>query len=270
MSWKEDVRKLFSSDVDADKWDRRYTEEGRSFEDEIFRRRCDFTIDYVTTNYGADAKLCDLGCGAGPVIAELLKRGYNTVGLDYSEDMLINAKRRLATSNVSGRPLAVSDIQMTPLADESIDCAICLGVISYVETYGNIIKEIRRILRPGGTSVITFRNQKNLLVCDPVGPLRYLARQGLQLVNKGLKKFQIGHYMSLSEVLRVIRNGGLTFVSFKGIGFGPIRFNRSPLLSETTSINIDQTITRWMNVLGWEFPFRLAADIHILVVRKEE
>lgn len=246
-----------------------YTEEGRSFEDEIFRLRRDFTVDYVSRNYGKDAKLCDLGCGAGPAITELLTRGYDTVGFDYSEDMLRNAKRRLADNGITPAPIARADIQAVPLPDESIDCAVCLGVISYVERYENIIKEIRRVLRPGGTAIITYRNRSNLTVSDPVGPFRYLAGRLRRLFGGGPKQFQIGRYMNIAEVRDAIRNGGLTIVAFEGIGFGPLRFNQKPLTSHEGAIKLDRKLTRWMKALGADFAFRLGTDVHIFVVRKD-
>jgi len=268
MSWKDHVRSRFSPQEDSVKWDRMYAGETAKLEDEFFRLRRDFTLDYVTTHYRNDAAICDLGCGAGPVISELLKRGYDTIGLDYSADMLQNAAARIATATPGRRPLARSDIQALPFRDESFDCAVCLGVISYVERYENIVKEIRRILKPGGTAIVTYRNEKNLMVSDPVGPLRYLAKKTLPSLGLAARKFRIGDYMGFKEVRRALQKSGLTVEAFAGIGFGPVRFNNRPLLNEKTSLKIHRALTRWMGASGTGLPFRVGADIHIFVVRK--
>jgi ubiquinone/menaquinone biosynthesis C-methylase UbiE len=268
MAWKEDVRSRFSPQEDSVKWDRMYGEETENLEDEFFRLRRDFTVAYVAAHYGTDAAICDLGCGAGPVISVLLERGYDPVGLDYSADMLRNAATRIATGTPGRRPLARSDIQALPLRDESFDCAICLGVISYVEHYENIIREIRRILKPGGTAIVTYRNEKNLVVSDPVGPFRYAAKKTLRALGLASRTFRIGHYMSFKEVRRALQRNGLTVEAFEGIGFGPLRLNNRPLLSEKTSLKIHRALARWME--GAEFPFRIGADVHIFVVRKSE
>ncbi len=268
MAWEEDVRSRFSPEEDSVKWDRMYAGETERLEDEFFRLRRDFTVDYVTTHYGPDASICDLGCGAGPVISQLLGRGYNTVGLDYSADMLRNAANRIAAAAPGRRPLARSDIQVLPLRDQSVDCAVCLGVISYVEHYETIIREIRRILKPGGTAIITYRNEKNLMVSDPVGPLRYVAKKALTSLGLAARRFRIGHYMSFKEVRGALEKNGLTVETFTGIGFGPLRFNNRPLLSEKTSLKIHRAVTRWMEASGTELPFRVGADVHIFVVRK--
>jgi len=268
MSWQRDVRSRFSPVEDSVKWDRMYAQETENLEDEFFRLRRDFTIEYVTSHYDTTAKICDLGCGAGPAISELLKRNYDTVGFDFSFDMLGNAAKRIAVDNPGRRPLVQTDIQTLPLRDESFDCTVCLGVISYVEHYENIVKEIRRILRPGGTAVITYRNEKNLMVSDPVGPFRYLVKRLLRRLGLQRGGFRIGNHMSYAEVRRVIEQNGLTLERFEGIGFGPIRVNHKRLFSESTSIRIHRAITRWLSKLGMEWPFRVGTDVHILIVRK--
>jgi ubiquinone/menaquinone biosynthesis C-methylase UbiE len=269
MSWQEDVRSRFAPIEDSAKWDRMYAEDTVNLEDEIFRLRRDFTVDYVTKHYDASASICDLGCGAGPVTSELLRKGYEPVGMDFSRDMLDNAARRIATVLPHRRPLAQCDIQSLPLGDERFDCAVCLGVISYVEEYDNIVREIHRVLKPGGTAIITYRSEKNLMVSDPVGPFRYLAKKLRKRFAAG-RAFRIGDHMSFSEVRRVVQGSGLQLIGFKGIGFGPLRFNHRKLFDERISIRIHRTLTDWLDRLGFELPFRVGTDVHVLIVRKPD
>ena len=268
MSWKEGVQSRFSPREDADKWDRMYAQDTESLDDEFFRLRRDFTVAYVTEHYDTSAIICDLGCGAGPVISTLLNRGYDATGFDYSIDMLDNAARRIATSTAERRPLARCDIQALPLRNDSFDCAVCLGVISYVEHYENIIREIHRILKPGGTAIVSYRNEKNLMISDPVGPIKYLGKKMLEFLDLGPRKFRIGNHMSYAEVGRTLQRNGLTLEVFKGIGFGPLRFNRRTFLSDKTSLALHRTLTGWLDGWGAEFASRIGTDVHILVVRK--
>ncbi len=267
MTWKDDVQSRFSPREDSVKWDRMYAGDTERLDDEFFRLRRDFTVGYVTANYDTQAVICDLGCGAGPVMSELLQRGYDPVGFDYSMDMLRNAAVRVSRGASGRRPLARGDIQALPLRDESIDCAVCLGVISYVEHYENILKEIHRVLRPGGTAIVTYRNEKNPMVSDPVGPFRYFARKALRAFGLAGKRFRIGDTMSFAEVRSAIEANGLAIEAFKGIGFGPPRFNYRPFVSERTALRVHRALTRWMGAFG-DLPFRVGADVHIFVVRK--
>ncbi len=269
MSWQDDVRSRFAPIEDSVKWDRMYAEQTVNLEDEFFRGRRDYTLDYIAAHFDTEADICDLGCGAGPVTSELLRMGYDPVGMDFSLDMLGNAARRIAAANPDRRPLAQCDIQVLPLPGESFDCAVCLGVISYVEHYGNIIREIQRVLRPGGTAIISYRSEKNLMVSDPVGPFRYLAKK-LRARTKRGRRFRIGDHMSYAEVRGVVEETGLELVEFKGIGFGPLRFNHVKLFNERTSIRIHRFLTTWLDRLGAEFPFRVGCDVHALVLRKPD
>ena len=71
-----------------------YEEETKNLADEHFRVRRNFTVDYILGRFDKAASICDLGCGAGPVTVDLITHGYRVVGVDYSFDMLENARRR--------------------------------------------------------------------------------------------------------------------------------------------------------------------------------
>lgn len=270
MSWKEDVKARFSQKEAASKWDLMYEKDTASLEEENFRLRRDYTVDYIVNNFDKTVSICDLGCGAGPVTYEMLKRGYNIVGLDYSFDMLQNAKRRLIAGGITGRPLINSNGETLPFQDEMFDCVVCLGVISYVENYENIIKEIFRILKPGGTVLISFRNKYNLIANDPIALLKLLVKTALVTLRlRERDKFRIGHYMVARDVVRLVNSNGFVFEKFKGIGFGPYSFWHKKLFDEDTSIRISSFITRLADVLRAGFVFKLASDVKILIFRKD-
>ncbi len=271
MSWKEEVTARFSNEEAAPKWNRMYEENTASLDDENFRLRRDFAVDYIESNIDKSARILDLGCGAAPVTYELLKRGYDVVGLDYSPDMLENARQRLISGGFTNADqlLFRGNGERTPFEDEAFDCVVCLGVISYVEEYENIIKEIFRVLKPGGVVLISFRNKYNLVANDPVGLSKFLMKKTLMSLGlRGPDKFKIGRYMDAKEVKGAAAKCGLEFQSFKGIGFGPYSFWHRKLFSEDTSIKISRKITSFANKIGAGFAFRLAADVNILIFRK--
>ena len=149
------------------------------------------------------------------------------------------------------------------------DCVVCLGVISYVENYENIIKEIFRILKPGGTVVLSFRNKYNLLANDPIALSKHLMKQMLiTLKLRKPDKFRIGHYMVSREVSGLIKSNGFEFQSFKGIGFGPYAFWHRRLFRENVSIKISSFITQLASKLRAGFAFKLGTDVNILIFKK--
>lgn len=266
MAWKDDVTERFSIAQDAKKWDQMYARDTDNLDDHIFRLRRDYTVEYLVNHYGVEAQLCDVGCGAGPVTYEMLRRGYDIVGLDYSRDMLENAAKRLVDGQLDRKPLINCNSEALPFEDGVFDGVVCLGVISYVEHYENIIKEIHRILKPGGTVLISFRSRSNLLANDPV----FLVHDVLKrpFAARRTRPFKIGHYMRTREVRELIEANGFVCTDFKGIGFGPYSVAHKPLFSASTSIKLSDAITRLAGRLKAGFLFRIATDVNILIFRK--
>lgn len=266
MKHKEHLKHRFSTDDSSEKWDKMYSENTEYLDEEIFRQRRNFTISYVQANFSKDAVLCDIGCGAGPITAELLKQGYNIVGLDYSVDMLANAKKRIRNNDLNENILINGDCESLPFSDNTFDGVICLGVISYVELYENIIKEIQRILKPEATSIITYRSEYNLIMNNPVTLCIVMAKKLLRI--KIHKEYVIGRYMNPKAVEKTIRSSNLDVIDFKGIGFGPYYLNNKKLFNEKTSIKINSVITKTATFLQLNFLFKIACDVHIFTVRK--
>jgi ubiquinone/menaquinone biosynthesis C-methylase UbiE len=185
-----------------------YERDTEKLDEHFFRLRRDFTVDFIVNNYDKRAKLCDLGCGAGPVTFELLRKGYDINGLDYSLDMLDNATRRLGAGQIYGKPLINGNCEALPFGDDVFDCVACLGVISYVEHSENIIKEIFRILKPGGIVLVSFRYKYNLVMNDPIVLAKLPARKIL-FRREEKQEFAIGQYLGSPEVQAVIESNGL-------------------------------------------------------------
>ena len=267
MKHKEHLKHRFSSEDSSSKWDKMYSENTEYLDEEIFRQRRDFTISYIQNNFSKDAVLCDIGCGAGPITAELLKQGYNIIGLDYSADMLTNAKARIRNNGSNKNVLINGDCESLPFASNTFDAVICLGVISYVEFYENIIEEIQRILKPNATSIITYRNENNLVMNDPVTMIIVLVKKLLRINMK--KDYVIGRFMNIKEVTNSLVLNNLKIIDFKGIGFGPYHFNEKKLFNEKTSIKINSLITKIAAFLKITFLFKLACDVHIFIVKKK-
>jgi ubiquinone/menaquinone biosynthesis C-methylase UbiE len=109
----------------------------------------------------------DVPCGFGRHAVPLARAGYRVVGVDRSEALLAEARRRAG----EGRPRAEfvrADYRDLPQKDESFDAAVnlftSLGYLGDEEDVG-VLAEIRRVLRPGGRLVIETTH-RDLLVRD--------------------------------------------------------------------------------------------------------
>ncbi|MEM9278162.1 MAG: class I SAM-dependent methyltransferase [Pseudomonadota bacterium] len=101
------------------------------------------------------ARILDVGCGTGLAGAELVRLGYNNIdALDYSAEMLaVAAKRKIYTE--------LQEIDLTQdikLASARYDAMICTGTFTHAHVGASCLKELFRLLKPGGKFACTVHN----------------------------------------------------------------------------------------------------------------
>jgi demethylmenaquinone methyltransferase / 2-methoxy-6-polyprenyl-1,4-benzoquinol methylase len=97
----------------------------------------------------AGARVLDVATGTGMVAAELLARVPCTVvGLDQSAEMLSAARARFADD--PRVELIEGEAEALPFADASFDAVTFTYLLRYVDDPPATIRELARVLRPGG------------------------------------------------------------------------------------------------------------------------
>jgi ubiquinone/menaquinone biosynthesis C-methylase UbiE len=99
--------------------------------------------------------LLDVPCGFGRHCVPLARAGYHVVGVDRSQTLLDEARRRAGDERWPD--LVQADYRELPLPDERFDAALNLfSSLGYLgdEADVEVLAEIRRVLRPGGRLVI--------------------------------------------------------------------------------------------------------------------
>ena len=98
--------------------------------------------------------ILDIGSGAGQILGHLLKVAHpdaRLIAFDLSQQMLRRARNRLKNP----RPRFVAgDLMRLPFADDVFDCATCGWVIEHLPDPRPGLKEIHRVLRPGGSLLL--------------------------------------------------------------------------------------------------------------------
>lgn len=87
----------------------------------------------------------EIGCGTGVHAAGVRELGWTPVGIDLSAGMLRHARDRL--------PVARADAARLPIADGSVPAAIAVMVHTDMPEYPAVLREVARVLRPGGVFV---------------------------------------------------------------------------------------------------------------------
>ena len=156
-----------------------------------------------------------------------------------------------------------ADCRSVPFEDASFDVIVCLGVISYVEDFGQVIGEINRLLTPGGHALVSFRNVHSVAIFDPIRTAKEIVKM---LFGRSQKRgYVIGRTMDHREVTKAFAEHDFEFRDFFGIGFGPIKLNGRTIFSERTSMRISDAITSILAKLRWRAAIRWASDVSLWV-----
>ena len=92
----------------------------------------------------------DAACGTGRHAEYLASQGHSVTGLDASPAMLEVAKSKIPSARFE-----VADLSSIPLPNDAVDLAVCSLALTHCQELGPPTKELARVLRPGGTLVIS-------------------------------------------------------------------------------------------------------------------
>ncbi len=98
-------------------------------------------------------EILDIGCGDGVLATELAGRGANVGGLDISPATLLAARRRARASGVE-LALTAGNAAKLPYPDASFDLVLSVATLCFSETPLPALREMHRVLRPGGRLVL--------------------------------------------------------------------------------------------------------------------
>jgi SAM-dependent methyltransferase len=100
----------------------------------------------------AGRRVLDAGCGSGPLLAELHERGAVATGIDASAGMIELARGRLGAEV----DLRVADLaDPLPFPDGAFDDVVSSLVLHYLQDWGPVLGELRRVLAPGGRLIVS-------------------------------------------------------------------------------------------------------------------
>jgi SAM-dependent methyltransferase len=111
--------------------------------------------DLITKYTNTDSFILDVGCGTGRISNALYELGYkNIIGIDFSRDMLRNARQ--LNNDIS---YLYNDAREMIIKDTAIDfCIFSFNGLVLIPGWDNrikVIKEIHRVLKTGGIFIFT-------------------------------------------------------------------------------------------------------------------
>jgi SAM-dependent methyltransferase len=135
----------------ADWWVGRYSPRG-----DVNR---EWIIDPVLLSFVGDVRglrILDAGCGGGYLSRLLARGGARVVGVDVSARLLAKARAEEAREPLGVRYLRADLAVLSSFHDASFDAAVSNIVLQDVRRYREAIREIHRVLKPGGRFVFSL------------------------------------------------------------------------------------------------------------------
>lgn len=116
----------------------------------VFNRIDDFGLLHKGT------QVLDIGCGAGFLSNELAQSELQVTAIDISEQTIKIAAEHDFTKSVRYQ---VADAYRLPFADQSFEVVTAMDFLEHVERPGDVIKEVSRVLKPGGIFIFHTFNR---------------------------------------------------------------------------------------------------------------
>ena len=143
--------------------------------------------------------VADLGCGAGFFTTFLAQRVTKVIAVDHSSAMLEEARKSIEATGsdpslqVEFRP---GDLEALPLEDGEVDAVVANLVLHHLAEFGAVVGELARVLKPGGSVVISdLRPHGEEWMREEMGDLR-LGIDPEEL----LHAFRLGPFENVQEI----------------------------------------------------------------------
>ncbi|MBN1692136.1 MAG: class I SAM-dependent methyltransferase [Dehalococcoidales bacterium] len=192
-----------------EKWNKFYSEGvgWRWYPDEGIVK---FTARYLQQRVGIDTydkkrkvkRILDAGCGNGVYVVFFAEQGFDTYGIDISEEAIEIATENIARKGLKAH-LGVGDLKKLPFESRYFDVAVSYGVLDHVlfTEAKEIMSEIWRVMDNGGYIYITLRSTEDA-ECgrgEEVANNTYVLQEGYE---KGI----IQHFFDLAEIKGLLKD----------------------------------------------------------------
>lgn len=181
------------------------------------------------SKYSDKGIILDAGCGTGNFSIALAKRGYDVVGIDYTERMLKRAKEKKKNGGINNIELLKLDLEKElAFPDNYFEGIISVHTLYTMRDPELVIKEYYRILRPNGHFVLSELQQPIEIMPvikeamnrgglgEAIDVFYHLFVLGLFNVVLGKRQGSgIYHYWSESELKEKLSKAGFRIISVK-------------------------------------------------------
>jgi SAM-dependent methyltransferase len=179
----------------------------------------DSILDDIARHVSLRAVVMDFGAGPGYLTEKLLGRGARVFSVEFSPASAAALEQRL-----SGREgflgARAASLDKIPCDDASADIAVLVEVVEHLDDaiLGPALREVTRVLRPGGHLVITTPNEENLsnaeILCPDCGCVYHRVQHVRAWSTESLKRAvePYGYHTVAVQPTKFSRKGGAVSV----------------------------------------------------------
>ena len=242
----------------------------------IYRDRHNTALGWIQAlDLHRRARILEVGCGAGFISVALARNGYTVDAVDSTPAMLQMTRSDAARQGVLDRVrIHAADVHALPFKAHAFDLVVALGVIPWLQSERLALREMQRVLKPGGYLLVTADNNARLTrLLDPrssplSAPPRLAAKRFLQLCGLWTppSEFQAKrHYPR--EFNRLMGDCGFVNVKSCTVGFGPFTFFGKALLTDAIGVRVHRRLQTFASSRG-SVPLRWTGSHYLVLATK--
>jgi ubiquinone/menaquinone biosynthesis C-methylase UbiE len=239
----------------------------------IYQERARRTLAWVDrAGVSAGASVLEIGCGPGVIATAMAQNGVMVSAIDSLQEMVDRTTEMAEGAGVGSRVFArVGHVSHVPFSDAAFDLVVLIGVTEWLMSLTQPLREIHRVLKPGGRLIISADNNWPLhQLLDPVfnpalKPLKRRVGRILRFFGRQTRhpRFQ-AH--SLAGFDRELAHAGFDKIAGETFGFGPFTLCNRPLLNEDTGWRVHLSLQQ---LADRGFPLlRSAGLVYLVLARK--
>lgn len=162
----------------------------------------------------AGRRVLEVGCGSAPCARYLRARGAQVVAFDLSAGMLAHGRAAAVRTGIEV-PLVQADACELPFASGAFDVAFsAFGAVPFVADSARLMREVARVLRPGGLWVFAVNHPMRWAFPDDPGPAgltviqSYFDRSPYVEVDAADVPAYVEHHRTMGDRIRELVSAG--------------------------------------------------------------